>query len=45
MGLQAIYQKPRTSDPHPDYRIYPYLLRGLEIDRANRVWCTDISAP
>ena len=35
MGLSAIYQKPRTSDPHPDHRIYPYLLRGLEIDRAN----------
>ncbi len=43
MGLQAIYQKPRTSDPHPDHRIYPYLLRGLEIDRANQVWCTDIT--
>ncbi len=33
MGLQAIYQKPRTSDPHPDHRIYPYLLRGLEISK------------
>ncbi len=43
MGLQAIYQKPRTSDPHPDHRIYPYLLRGLEIERANQVWCTDIT--
>ncbi len=43
MGLQAIYQKPRTSDPHPDHRIYPYLLRGLEIDRANQVWCSDIT--
>ncbi len=43
MGLSAIYQKPRTSDPHPDHRIYPYLLRGLEIDRANQVWCTDIT--
>ena len=43
MGLQAIYQKPRTSDPHPDHRIYPYLLRGLVIDRANQVWCTDIT--
>ncbi len=43
MGLQAIYQAPRTSDPHPDHRIYPYLLRGLEIDRANQVWCTDIT--
>ncbi len=43
MGLSAIYQKPRTSDPHPDHRIYPYLLRGLSIDRANQVWCTDIT--
>ena len=43
MGLWAIYQKPRTSDPHPDHRIYPYLLRGLRIDRANQVWCTDIT--
>ena len=43
MGLQAIYQAPRTSDPHPDYRVYPYLLRGLVIDRANQVWSTDIT--
>jgi putative transposase len=43
MGLCAIYQKPRTSDPHPDHRIYPYLLRGLPIDRPNQVWCTDIT--
>ncbi len=43
MGLSAIYQRPRTSDPHPDHRIYPYLLRGLPIDRANQVWCTDIT--
>jgi putative transposase len=43
MGLQAIYQTPRTSDPHPDHRIYPYLLRGLVIDRTNQVWCTDIT--
>ena len=43
MGLSAIYQKPRTSDPHPDHRIYPDLLRGLEIDRANQVWCSDIT--
>ena len=43
MGLQAIYQAPKgdlgASDPHPA----PYLLRGLEIDRANQVWCTDIT--
>ena len=39
----SILDSPRTSDPHPDHRIYPYLLRGLEIDRANQVWCTDIT--
>jgi len=43
MGLQAIYQPPRTSDPHPEHRVYPYLLRNLEIDRPNQVWCTDIT--
>jgi putative transposase len=43
MGLRTIYQKPRTSDPHPEHRIYPYLLRGLKINRANQVWCTDIT--
>ncbi len=43
MGLQAIYQAPRTSDPHPAHRIYPYLLRGMTIDRPNRVWCADIT--
>ena len=36
MGLEAIYQAPRTSDPHPAHRIYPYLLRGMEINRANQ---------
>lgn len=43
MGLQAIYQAPRTSDPHPEHRIYPYLLRNMSIDRANQVWCADIT--
>jgi putative transposase len=43
IGLSPIYQKPRTSDPHPDHRIYPYLLRDLVIDRPNQVWCTDIT--
>ncbi len=43
MGLQAIYQAPRTSEPHPAHRIYPYLLRGLAIDRRNQVWCADIT--
>jgi putative transposase len=37
MGLEAIYQAPRTSTPHPEHRIYPYLLRGLTITRADHV--------
>lgn len=43
MGLRTVYQKPRTSDPHPAHRIYPYLLRDLAITRANQVWCADIT--
>jgi putative transposase len=43
MGLEAIYQAPRTSDPHPAHRIYPYLLRRMVIDRPNQVWCADIT--
>src|SRR5450631_988681 len=43
MGLEAIYQKPNTSLGHPDHKVYPYLLRGLLIDRANQVWCADIT--
>ena len=43
MGIEAIYQKPRTSDPHPDHKIYPYLLRNLDVTKANQVWCTDIT--
>lgn len=43
LGLQAIYPKPSTSKPAPGHRIYPYLLRGLEITRPNQVWSTDIT--
>ena len=41
MGLSPIYQRPLTSDPHPQHRIYPYLLRYMAIERPNQVWCAD----
>jgi len=43
MGLEAIYRAPKTSVPHPEHRIYPYRLKGLTIDRPDRVWCADIT--
>jgi putative transposase len=43
MGLEAIYQKPTTSQGHPENKVYPYLLRGLIVDRPNQVWCADIT--
>jgi putative transposase len=43
MGLAAIYQRPRTSKPAPEHRIYPYLLRGLKIERVGQVWAADIT--
>jgi putative transposase len=43
MGLAAIYQRPHTSQPAPEHRTYPYLLRGLAIERVNQVWAADIT--
>ena len=43
MNLVAIYPKPRLSQKNPEHRIYPYLLRGVEIVRVNQVWATDIT--
>ena len=43
MGLHALYPKRRTTIPDKEHRIYPYLLRGLEISRPNVVWCSDIT--
>ena len=43
MGLEAVYCRPRTSQPDPAHRVYPYLLRNLVIERPQQVWCTDIT--
>ncbi len=43
MGLMAVFHKPRTSQPHPEHKIYPYLLRNVPIVRRNQVWCSDIT--
>ena len=43
MGVEAIYRRPRTSQPHPGHRVYPYLLRDKIIDRPNQVWALDIT--
>ena len=43
MGLEAVYQRPDTSRPNPEHKTYPYLLRGLSIDRCDQVWSTDIT--
>lgn len=43
MGIAAIYPKPRTSNPCPENRVYPYLLRNLLVTRPDQVWCADIT--
>ena len=43
MGLQAVYPKPNTSTPHPNHRVYPYLLKHLALVRSNQVWAADIT--
>ena len=43
MGVEAIYRRPNTSKPTPGHKIYPYLLRGLTIDRPDQAWAMDIS--
>jgi putative transposase len=43
MSIQAIHPGPKTSQPNPQHKIYPYLLRNLPVDRANQVWASDIT--
>ena len=43
LGLAGMAPGPHTSRPHPEHKIYPYLLRGLTIDRPGQVWSTDIT--
>ena len=43
MGIEALYRRPRTTRPEPGHKIYPYLLRGIEITRPNQVWAMDIT--
>ncbi len=43
MGIEAIYRKPNTSKKHPKHPVYPYLLRGMTINRSNHVWAADIT--
>jgi putative transposase len=44
MGIQALVPGPHTSRPHPEHKVYPYLLRSLDITRPNKVWATDITS-
>ena len=43
MGIEAVYPKPKVSQPGEGHRIYPYLLRGTTVERVNQVWSTDIT--
>ena len=43
MGIEALYQKPRLSKPHPGHTIYPYLLKGVTIATSNTAWASDIT--
>jgi len=43
MGVEPLYRRPRTTKKHPGHQVYPYLLRGLAIERSNQVWAMDIT--
>ena len=44
MGIEAVYRRRNTSKPAPEHKIYPYLLRGVKVERPNQVWATDITS-
>lgn len=43
MGIEALYRKPRTTRRHPGHRVYPYLLRDVQVSRPNQAWAMDIT--
>ena len=43
MWRAPIYQRPRTTVPHPEHRVHPYLLRDLVVDKPDQVWCADLT--
>ena len=43
MGIEALYRKPRTTRRHPEHRVYPYLLRGMDVSQPDQVWAMDIT--
>ena len=43
MGLEAIYRRPNTRKPAPGHRVYPYLLKGVDVNRVDQVWAADIT--
>ena len=43
MGIEALYRRPNTSKHAPGHKIYPYLLRGVKVEKPNQVWATDIT--
>jgi putative transposase len=43
MGIEALYRRPRTTKPEPGHKVFPYLLRGVEITRPNQAWAMDIT--
>ena len=43
MGIEAIYQRPKTSKGHPEHKIYPYILKEIHINRPNQAWAVDIT--